>query len=72
MDLFKTFIKTSYGSREGDQFIQTDEKSQQFIRSAAFDAFLQLLLGDEVFASEFINGIMPKALLEQAGRLDQG
>lgn len=66
MDLFKMFMQRSYGIRDGDDFIQTEEVSAKFIRSAAFDAFLRLMLGDEKMAAEWINAVMPADLMDKA------
>jgi hypothetical protein len=66
MELFKTLLKKSYGERKGDKFIQTDALSDEFIMSQAFDQLLQLMLSDPDEASRFVNGIMPREVMELA------
>jgi hypothetical protein len=68
MNLFKELLQSSCGFREGNEFIQSEEYSERFINSAAFDALLTIFLTNPDEASVFVNGIMPRELMELAER----
>lgn len=65
--IFKELIVKSYGikSADGERFIKRDPKdghllAEEFIDSAAFEAFYIELLTDEEKAATFFKGIVPK------------
>lgn len=66
--LFKTIILKSYGvkSEDGRRFIKSDELSNEFTQTEAYSSLYVELSTDEVAASNFINGIIPAELAEQA------
>lgn len=66
MEVFNEIIRRSYGIREGaGSFRKSPEISEQFMTSLAFDAFFMNLLTNVESAVEFINGIVPSALVKQ-------
>ena len=66
--LFKTIILKSYGekSADGKRFIKSDELSTAFSQTEAYSMLYVELSTNEVEASNFINGIIPADLAEQA------
>ena len=71
MRTFSEFMSHAYGLRvegQGGAFKQSSEISETFLNSLAFDAFLMKLLTDPPFAVQFINGLMPKDLMDFAAR----
>lgn len=66
--IFKNIILKAYGekSADGKRFIKSEEISEAFAQSAAYDEFFIELISNEAKAAEFINGLMPKNInLEQ-------
>lgn len=63
---FKNFIMIAYGEREGDFFRKSEEISLKFTQHPAYDAlFWELTTNDGKFA-EFINGLIPKEVRDDA------
>lgn len=72
LKIFKEFILNSYGklSDDGKEFLKVDpvtgEKyANRFMQSKAFEEFYMELLSDANAAANFINGIMPKELMDE-------
>lgn len=61
---FKQIILDSVGmkSPDGKRFVKSEEISQDFISSPAFDSLFMELASDADKAVEFVKGIMPKDL----------
>lgn len=66
--LVKTFMKLSYGVRsaDGKRFVKTNEQWTEFTQTAAYDAFLFSLFSEPNKAVEFMSGVLPTDLREQA------
>ena len=64
---FKQIILKAYGEKsdDGKRFIKSDELSEAFSQTAAYDAFFIELLSDELKAADFINSLMPKDLAKR-------
>lgn len=64
---FQRIILLSYGERseDGDRFTKSDDISEAFSQTAAFDALFMELATDETKAADFIMGIMPPELMSQ-------
>lgn len=62
MPVFKDIVRRSYGRRDGDRFMRSDEIWADFEGSGAFDALLFELCTDAGAAAEFVNGAMPANL----------
>jgi hypothetical protein len=78
-EVFKQLILKSYGERSDDgmRFIKKDpvrgRLSDEFEQTDAYSELFMELATDEKAATEFINGILPAGLQEEAKRLqDQG
>lgn len=68
IQIMTEFIDMSYGikSDDGKYFRKTPEALADFKASPAYDVLYMELVSDAKAASEFVNGIFPKALLEKA------
>ena len=67
LTIIKLLIRVSYGVRNSsNDFDQSDEIFAAFKRSAGYDAFIMRLFENPEEAVAFMNGILPKAVMEQA------
>ena len=74
-DMAQTFqtlrdlVHVSYGQRvegaNGPEFIKTETGKSAFLSSEAYSALMQQMSTDADFATKFVNGVMPKRLLDQ-------
>lgn len=71
-DVFISIIHKSYGvkSPDGRRFIKDEETLKEFTQTQAYSDFYTKLSRDSEFASEFINGILPKKLREQLANME--
>lgn len=69
METFKDLIRRSYGvkSDDGKRFIKSDALADEFEQTEAYSVLVLELLGDAGKAADFINAILPKGLLQEAG-----
>lgn len=67
MAIFKDVIVKSYGvkSDDGKRFIKSEELVNEFLQSEAYSELLMELITDAKAAGDFINGLMPKSLVEE-------
>ena len=67
-DFFRTMVDKAYGERssDGKRFRKSPEILANFKDSIFYDEFVLSLLEDEKKSIKFFNGVMPKALLDQA------
>lgn len=72
IELMKEIIQKSYGvkSDDGKRFIKNQEILDEFMQSEAYSELFMELATDANAASEFINGILPKGLVEEAKKLE--
>lgn len=72
IELMKDIIQRSYGvkSDDGKRFIKNQEVLDEFMQSEAYSELFMALATDANAASEFINGILPKGLAEEAKKLE--
>lgn len=72
MDAFKDIVAMAYGekSQDGLSFLQSKERSEWFMGTDAYSEFFFDLVTDATFASDFINGIMPSDLEQEAAKLE--
>ena len=66
-------IKDSYGvkSDDGVRFIKSKELSEMFMQTKAYSVLFMEMVTDNKKASDFINGILPKDLVEQAEKMEK-
>lgn len=66
--LFKEIIMMSYGEKsdDGKRFIKSKELTDSFIQTEAYSNLYMELVQDDKAAADFINGIIPKKLRDQA------
>lgn len=69
METFRDLIHRSYGvkSDDGKRFIKSDALATEFEQTEAYSELVLELLGDAEKAADFINCILPKGLLQEAG-----
>lgn len=66
--MLKTFVHRSYGKRseDGRKFVKNKAVLEDFIDSEPYSEFLWGLINDPKKAMEFITGLMPADIMEQA------
>ena len=71
MKIFKQIIKLSYGvkSPDGRRFEKSEDIYNDFAQTNAFSQLYMELASNEQKASDFINGILPKKLVDQVDTL---
>ncbi len=62
MKFFELIISMAYGekSEDGRHFTKSEELSEQFLQSSAYETLYEELLSDTDAAIAFFNGIVPK------------
>ena len=72
IEMFKMIILKSYGEKslDGNRFIKTPEVIEAFTQTEAYSVLFMELATDDKAAADFINGIMPKSLMEEAKKLE--
>lgn len=70
---FKKIVLLAYGERseDGKRFMKSDEIARDFSQHAAYSAIFMELATDADKAGAFINGIMPKSLVEKVAEQDK-
>lgn len=70
LELIKTLMRMSYGvrSEDGKRFVKTDEIWTEFTQTPAYDEFLYSLFDNPNKGYDFLVGIMPKDIREQAAK----
>jgi hypothetical protein len=68
---FKMILEKSFGVRAEDnkRFIKDPELFKAFSETDAYDELFMEILTNATFAAEFINGVMPKELVDQVAGL---
>lgn len=70
---FKRIILAAYGqkSSDGKKFDKSEELSNEFSQTAAYDALFMELTTDETAVANFITGLMPKDFSVELAKLQQ-
>lgn len=73
IEMFKMIILKSYGvkSLDGNRFMKSPEITEAFTQTEAYPELFMKLAMDDKAAAEFVNGIMPKNLVEEAKKLEE-
>lgn len=60
MEFFENFIKTAYGEKsdDGRRFVKSDEISNAFMQTPAYEVLFEKLVTDAEAAAEFVNEVM--------------
>lgn len=66
VEQFKRLILSAYGKRDGDFFRKSPEASEEFAQHPAFEELFMKMATDADFAGDFIIGIVPKDMREEA------
>lgn len=70
IEIFENLIRQSYGQRTEDgRFLRDPQKATEFLSSEAYSELFMSLVTDAEAAAEFVNGIIPKGLDEQATQI---
>lgn len=69
--LFKDILYKSYGvkSADGRRFVKSPELLEEFIQTPLYDAIFMDIVTSDTYANEFINGLIPKELKDEAAKL---
>ena len=69
-NFIEALIDNAYGvkSDDGVRFIKDEKLSAMFRQTAAYDQLFVELLSDEKKTAAFINGILPKELMEEVAK----
>ena len=67
----ENLIRKSYGvkSEDGRRFIKKDELTEEFMQTPAYDAFIMELMTDDVAAANFVTGVLPADLADNASKI---
>lgn len=67
METFKGILLKAYGKKsdDGKRFIKSQEITEEFVQTEAYSELFMKLVSNADFATEFINGILPKDILEE-------
>lgn len=65
---FRDIVLKAYGEKsdDGERFIKTPDRAKAFEETEAFSELIYELMSSSTAAADFINGIMPKDLVERA------
>lgn len=65
--LFKEIVLRAYGERseDGKKFIKNERLREEFEGSLAYEELMVKIVTEAVFASKFVNGIMPAGMADQ-------
>ena len=68
VSIFKKLVLAAYGekSQDGKRFVKSDEISTAFSQTPAYEILFMELAQDADKATEFITGVMPKDLADEA------
>jgi len=66
MDEMKGIILKAYGKRVGSNFIKNEQLREEFVSSEAYSELFMSLVTDADAAIEFVGGILPKGLVDEA------
>ena len=74
METFRDILKRSYGEKspDGRRFMKSDEIFENFEQTEAYSILFMELLSDTKKASDFIQGIIPKDLVDEAKKQNGG
>jgi hypothetical protein len=65
---FQRIILMSYGIKDGNRFVKSDEVREEFKQTAAYDQLFMELATDENAAAEFIKGVVPRGVAEEIAK----
>ena len=73
IDFIKKLLLKSYGikSEDGRRFIKSEEISNEFSQTIAFDTIFMELMSNDTAASDFVNGIIPAKVIENMPMMNQ-
>ena len=71
MEFIEDLIRRSYGkkSEDGRSFIKDPKLTEAFMQSPAYDEFYMEMMTNDVAAANFVTGILPRDLADDASRI---
>lgn len=71
-DIFKSLLLKSYGvkSPDGRKFLKSDKIREEFECSIPYDILFTTLATNAKEAADFVNGILPKELVEEMDKVE--
>jgi hypothetical protein len=68
---FKNIILSAYGQKslDGRRFIKNEQLREEFLSSEAYSVLFMELVLDAGKAAEFINGVIPEGMAEEAAKI---
>lgn len=68
IEVYKELLLKSYGEKslDGEYFMKSDEMRKKFACSEAYSKLFMELATDDKAAAEFINGVVPKSIVDKA------
>lgn len=69
MTEFKDILRRSYGKKDGDRFLKSEQIWQEFVSSEAYSNLFFELCTNATAASEFMNGIIPANLERDVAKI---
>ena len=72
IEIFKKLLLKSYGKKslDGKRFIKSQEQTDEFEQSEAYSELFMELATDADAGAAFVNGIVPKEMLEASASVD--
>ena len=69
IDFIKNIVLKSYGikSEDGKRFIKNEQLTTEFSQTLAYDTIVTELLTDDKAASDFVNAVIPKDIVDKIG-----
>lgn len=73
-DIFKEIVLKAYGekSADGRRFVKSQEVLDNFTQTEAFSKLYMELATDSDAAAEFVNGILPKSIVDESVKKIEG
>lgn len=70
MEFFENLIRRSYGvkSEDGRRFMKSDEISDEFMQTPAYEALFEELVTDDKAGADFVNAVMPADLVKEISK----
>ena len=65
MKFFDDLIGTSYGERQGERFVKSEQIKESFLNSPEYEELFDQLMDNPSLVREFYNGILPEKIMKQ-------
>lgn len=65
MEFFDNLIGSSYGERQGERFVKTDQIKESFLNSPEYEVLFDEFMEKPHLVKEFYEGIFPEKIMNQ-------